>query len=61
VPSPFVAEPDYPGFEEDLEKALVPNIIDHLDHPAIQRILSEHEYIEGSIDLEGNLQELTQF
>lgn len=52
MPPPFMEEPDYPGFEEDLEKVLAPNIIGDLEHPAIQRILSEREQIEDIIDLE---------
>lgn len=55
VVSPFIEEPDYPGFEDDLQKALNPNIIRHLDHPVIQRILLEREQIADTISLCGEV------
>jgi hypothetical protein len=33
--------PEYPDFAEDLEKSLVPNIIDTLNHPVLQRLLDD--------------------
>jgi hypothetical protein len=35
--------PEYPGFQEDLEQALTPNIIDSLDHPVLQRLLGQQD------------------
>jgi hypothetical protein len=32
---------EYPDFAKDLEKALVPNIIDTLNHPVLQRLLDD--------------------
>jgi hypothetical protein len=33
--------PEYPKFQEDLEQALTPNIIDSLDHSVLQRLLGQ--------------------
>ncbi len=33
--------PAYPGFRDDLEQVLSPNIINSLDHPVIQRLLCQ--------------------
>ncbi len=35
--------PEYPKFQEDLEQALTPNIIDSLDHPVLQRLLGQQD------------------
>jgi hypothetical protein len=35
VPPAIEGNPDYPEFQQDLEKALKPNIIDRLDHPIL--------------------------
>jgi hypothetical protein len=37
VPPAVEGNPDYPEFQQDLEKALKPNIIDRLDHPILQK------------------------
>jgi hypothetical protein len=35
VPPPIEGKPEYPEFQQDLETALKPNIIDRLDHPIL--------------------------
>ena len=41
VSPPMDEIPEYPGFREDLEKALSPNIITTLDHSVVQRLLAK--------------------
>jgi hypothetical protein len=43
VAPPVEGIPEYPGFQEDLEQALTPNIIDSLDHPVLQRLLGQQD------------------
>ena len=41
VSAPMEGIPEYPGFREDLEKALSPNIIAGIDHPLVQSLLGK--------------------
>lgn len=45
VTPPLEGIPEYPGFQEDLEQALTPNVIADLDHIVVQHILGQQDSV----------------